>query len=71
MTVLLNIKDDNALPLLEVLKGLPYVKTTHISAEKAILLTEIKEAVDNLNLVKKGLVKAKSAKDLYNELGYA
>jgi hypothetical protein len=68
MRVLLDIKDNKAMPLLEVLKGLSYVKTKTISEEKAILIEEIKEAVDNLNLARKGKLKLKSARDLYNEL---
>jgi hypothetical protein len=68
MKVLLDIKDNKATHLLEVLKGLSYVKTTTLTKEKALLLTEIKEAVDNLNLVRKGKLKARAAKDLLNEL---
>jgi hypothetical protein len=33
-----------------------------------LLLNEIKEAVDTLNLVKKGKSQAKPAKDLFDEL---
>lgn len=68
MRVLLDIKDNKALHLLEVLKGLSYVKTKTISDEKALLIEEIKEAVENLALVKQGKLKLKSARDLYNEL---
>jgi hypothetical protein len=68
MRVLLDIKDNKALHLLEVLRGLSYVKTTPLSDEKALLIEEIKEAVDNLKLVKQGKLKAKSARDLLNEL---
>lgn len=68
MRVLLDIKDNKALHLLEVLKGLSYVKTKTISDEKAVLIEEIKEAVENLALVKQGKLKLKSARDLYNEL---
>ncbi|MFM2387922.1 MAG: hypothetical protein RL660_2679 [Bacteroidota bacterium] len=68
MRVLLDIKDNKALHLLEVLRGLSYVKTTTLSDEKALLIEEIKEAVDNLKLVKQGKLKAKSARDLLNEL---
>ena len=39
-----------------------------LSVEKAQLINEIKEAVVNLNLVKKGKLKARSAKQLLNEL---
>lgn len=68
MKVLLDIKDDKALHLIEVLKGLSYVKTKTISDEKALLIKEVKEAVDNLNLVRQGKMKAKPARDLLNEL---
>jgi DNA-binding protein H-NS len=68
MRVLLDIKDNKALHLLEVLKSLPYVKTTTISEEKAILIEEIKDAVNELALIRKGKLKGISAKDLLNEL---
>lgn len=68
MKVLLDIKDDKATHLLEVLKGLSYVKVKTISDEKTLLMEEIKEAVENLALVRKGKLKARPAKDLLNEL---
>lgn len=68
MRVLLDIKDNKAMPLLEVLKGLSYVKATTISNEKALLMEEIKEAMDNLGLARQGKLKLKSARELYNEL---
>jgi len=68
MKVLLDIKDNKANHLLEVLKGLSYVKTEPLSDEKALLIKEIKEAVTNLKLVRKGKLKARPAKDLLNEL---
>ena len=68
MKVLLEIKDSKATHLLEVLKGLSYVKATTISDEKALLLEEMKEAVENLMLVRQGKLKARSAKELLNEL---
>lgn len=68
MKVLLDIQDNKAKHLLEVLKGLSYVKAKTISDEKALLMIEIKEAVENLNLVRKGKLKARPAKDLLNEI---
>jgi len=68
MKVLLDIKEKNATHLLEVLKSLPYVKVMKISEEKAILIEEVKEAVEELNLIKKGLKKGRSASELLNEL---
>ena len=66
MRVLLDIKDNKATHLLEVLKGLSYVKTKTISNERAVLMEEIKEAVENLALARQG--KLKTARELYNEL---
>lgn len=68
MKVLLEIEEEKAIHLLEVLKGLSYVKTTTISDEKALLIEEIKEAVDNLKLVRQGKLKARPAKELLNEI---
>ena len=68
MKVLLDIKDGKAVHLMEVLKGLSYVKATTISKEKSLLMEEIKEAVANLKLVKEGKLKARPAKDLLDEL---
>ncbi|MBP6387418.1 MAG: hypothetical protein KA327_12445 [Pseudarcicella sp.] len=68
MRVLLDIKDNKAMHLMEVLKGLSYVKTKTISSEKAILMEEINEAVENLALAKQGKLKLKTARELYNEL---
>ncbi|MEP7268021.1 MAG: hypothetical protein ABI844_10380 [Saprospiraceae bacterium] len=68
MKVLLEIKDNKAMHLLEVLKGLSYVKATTITDEKALLMTEIKEAVENLSLVRQGKLKARPAKELLNDI---
>ncbi|MGV3546377.1 MAG: hypothetical protein ACO1N4_04885 [Pedobacter sp.] len=68
MKVLLDIKDNKAQSLLEVLRSLPYVKTTTISDEKALLIEEVKEAVKNLALVREGKLKARPAKELLNDL---
>lgn len=68
MKVLLDIKDSKAVHLMEVLKGLSYVKATTISDEKALLMEEIKEAVENLKEVREGKRKARPVRELLNEL---
>ena len=68
MKVLLDIKDNKALHLLEVLKGLSYVKTKTLSDEKALLMEEIKEAVEEMKLIKAGKLKGRNAEDFLNEL---
>ena len=68
MKVLLDIKDDKASSLLEVLKGLHYVKATPITDSKALLIQEIKEAVEEMKLIKAGKKQGRNAEDFLNEL---
>lgn len=68
MKVLLDIKDSKAVSLLEVLRGLSYVKAIPITDSKALLMQEIKEAVEEIKLVKAGKKKARNAEDFLNEL---
>ena len=68
MKVLLDIKDNKAEFVLELLQNFSFVKTKTISDEKGVLMEEIKEAVDNLKLVREGKLAARSAKELLNEL---
>lgn len=68
MKILLDVRDDKAPQLVKILKGLKYVKTTTISPAKALLLKEMKEAVDELNLVKQGKKKARKAENFLHEL---
>jgi hypothetical protein len=68
MRLSLDINDNKAIYLLEILKSLPFVKTQLISNEKAILIEDLKESINELNLIKEGKLKGISAKDLLDEL---
>ncbi len=68
MKVLLDIKDSKAASLLEVLRGLPYVKTESLSGEKILLIKEIKKAVEEMKLIRAGKLKARPVKDLLDEI---
>lgn len=68
MKVLLDIKNDKAGFLLEILRSLSFVKTKSLSDEKALILSELKEAVDEMKLVKTGKKKGRKIEDLLNEL---
>lgn len=68
MKVIIDINDNKAAFIMELLRNFPFVKAKTISDEKALIIEGLKEAVDNLNMVKKGKVKAKPAKDLIDEL---
>ena len=67
MKVLLDIRDSKAQSLLEVLNGLPYVKTKTLSNYQAGALEQVKTAIEELKLVQEGKIKARDAKDLLNE----
>ena len=43
-------------------------KNSGITNEKALLLNEIREAVNNVNLVKRGKLQARPAKELLDEI---
>ncbi|MDR9374410.1 MAG: hypothetical protein RI565_06040 [Schleiferiaceae bacterium] len=68
MKVLLDIKDNKALHLLEVLKSLPYVKTRQLTDTKAQLMSEMREAVEEMKQIRAGEKSARDAEDFLNEL---
>jgi hypothetical protein len=68
MRVLLDIKDNKAIYLMELLNDLPFVKTKTITEAKAIEMENLKNAVEELNLIKQGKLKGISVNDLLNEL---
>ena len=68
MKILLDIKDSQAIHLMEVLKSLPYVKAKQLTEAKAQLMSEIREAVEELKLIREGKKQARNAEDFLNEL---
>jgi polyhydroxyalkanoate synthesis regulator phasin len=68
MKVLLDIKESKALFFMELIHNFSFVKVQPITNEKALLLQELREAVDTVNLVKKGKLSARPAKELLAEI---
>ena len=68
MKVLVDVNDNKGDFILELLNSFSFAKAKPISPKKAQLLEEIKEAVENLNLVKKGNIKARPARALLDEI---
>ena len=68
MKVLLDIKDEKAPFVMELLKSFSFVKTKHLTPYKAKVLEDVKEAVEQMHLVKAGKMKARNAEELFNEL---
>ena len=69
MKIILEIPDNKSAFFMEVLKNFSFVKkATPISNGKAEIIQDVIEAVQELNLVKQGKLKARNAEDLFNEL---
>jgi hypothetical protein len=54
--------------LMDVLQHISYVKVKPLTDEKALLLTEIREAVEEMKLIKSGKKKARNMEDFLHEL---
>ena len=68
MKILLEIPDNKAISFMDVINSISYVKAKSITEVKARLLSEMKDAIDELNLIKKGEKTARNAEDFLNEL---
>ncbi len=68
MEVLLDIKDSKAAFVMELLKGLSYVKAKPLTPYKSEIWEGIKEAVEEMKLIKAGKLKGRPAEELFNEL---
>ena len=69
MKLLLEVEDKNAPVLLEVLKGLSFVKTKRIKKDKKErVLKGLKEALEEVKLAKEGKIQLKTFDEFINEL---
>ena len=68
MKIILDVKDTKASFMMEVLKNFKDVKATPLTKYKADILEGIKEAVEEVKLIKRGQLKGIPAKDLLDEL---
>lgn len=68
MEIILDIKDNKVDFFLELLKNFTFVKTKSITPYKSKIYEDLADSVHQMNLVKEGKVKTRSAQDLLNEL---
>jgi hypothetical protein len=68
MKILLDILDNKATSFMEVIKSISYVKAKPLTDSKAKLMREIKEAVEEMRLIRAGKKKARNAEVFLNEL---
>lgn len=68
MKLLLDIKENKAGFILELLHSFPYVKAKQLTPSQELFYKELGEAVREVKLVKSGRKKARKAEDFINEL---
>ncbi|MGB4775950.1 MAG: hypothetical protein WBP45_12305 [Daejeonella sp.] len=68
MKFVLEVKESKVAMLMALLNDLPYVKTKPLTPYKAKVLEDVKEAIDELNLVLSGKLEARNADELRNDL---
>ena len=68
MKTLLEIPGNKAASLLDVLKSISCVKAKLLTEAKALLMEEIREAVEEIKLVKAGKKKARNVEEFLYEL---
>jgi len=72
MKFVIDVKDSKAELFLKFLKTISYVKVKVVPAEecdeKAAIIASVKQAVEEMKLVKAGKLKGRDAMELLNEL---
>jgi len=68
MKILIDVKENKATFILELLRCFSFVKIKPLTKSSAQILEELVEAIDNMKLVREGKLKPRPAKELLNEL---
>lgn len=68
MKLMLDIEDNKAPFVMEVLKNFKFVKTKPLSSYKYEVLEGLKESIEEMKLIKQGKLKGIPARDLFDEL---
>lgn len=68
MKILLDVKDSKAAFFIELLKSFSFVKAKELTPYKAKVLEDVKEAVEEMKLIKAGKLTGRNAEELFNEL---
>ena len=68
MKVLLDIREDKAAFIMELLQNFEFVKAEQLTPHEAEVLEELREAVEEVNEVKAGKKKSKPLSEFLNEL---
>ena len=68
MKILIDVPDSKASSLLEVLQSISFIKTKRLTDEKAQLIADVRDAVEEMKLIRTGKKQARDAEEFLNEL---
>jgi hypothetical protein len=68
MKILIDIPDAKASSLLELLRQISDIKAKPFTDNKALLMSELREAVEEMKLIRAGKKKARDIEEFLNEL---
>lgn len=68
MKVILDVNENKADFVLELLNSLPFIKVVTVNKKKEKFLKDLQDSVNEVNLAIQGKVKLKSAEEILNEL---
>ena len=68
MKVLLDIKENKVSFVMELLSSMSFVKIKPLTNEKVELMSDMREAVEEVTLIKEGKKQARNAEDFVNGL---
>lgn len=68
MKILLDIKDNKVSFVMELLNSLSFVKVKTLTDKKAEQISDMREAIEEITLIKKGEKQAQNAEEFINGL---
>jgi cell fate (sporulation/competence/biofilm development) regulator YmcA (YheA/YmcA/DUF963 family) len=68
MKILIEIADDKAVFFLEVLQGISFIKAQPLTNAKSELISEIREAIEEMKLISAGKKKMRDAEDFLEKI---
>jgi len=68
MKILAEISDDKAAPFLEVPQSISFIKGHPITNPKSELISQIREAVEEMKLIRAGKKEVRDAEDFLDEI---
>ncbi|HZJ36435.1 MAG TPA: hypothetical protein VFD29_07410 [Gillisia sp.] len=68
MKILVEIVDDKAASFLELLRGISFIKVQPLTNAKSELISELREAVEEMKLIRAGKKEVRDAEDFLDKI---